>query len=200
MLHAARWMLAVGTITLVVPCFAVQAGGGDELVPNPFYKYWANFQPGSTVTRLEKTAFAGPEKNAVPDGIDEKVVTYKLLDVGRGSVTVEVTVAERGFLSTTESAPTKQTFPFMVKKSHLRAGLHEVDVKTGKDNIDVLGKKMECVTFSGLEKKGNTEVDHKIWVSELVPGGIVKQTRSTKLDGKAYADTTITVTAFKVVK
>jgi hypothetical protein len=193
-MQAARWTLVIGTFALLVPVLA--AGGGDEMVANPFYTYWSNFKPGSTVTRLEKTAFAGPEKAALPDGIDEKTVTYKLLEVGRGSATVEVIVAERNFLNTTESAPTKQTFPAMVKKSHLRAGFHEVDVTKGKDTIDVLGKRMDCITFTGVEKSGNMETDHKVWVSEQVPGGIVKHTRNTKQDGKPYADTTITVSSY----
>jgi hypothetical protein len=196
MMHAARWLVALGMFALVIPAFAAPEAGGDEQVANPYYTWWANFKPGSTVTRLEKTAFAGKEKADVPDGIDEKTVTYKLLDVGRGSVTVEVIVSERDFLSTTESAPTKQTYPFMVKKSHLKAALHEVDLTKGKETIDVLGKKLECVTYSGTDKSGNTETDHKIWVSDQVPGGIVKHTRNTKQDGKPYADTTIVVTAF----
>jgi hypothetical protein len=196
MVPAARWMLAVGTIALMFPSFAVH-GGGDEMVVNPFYKYWANFKPGATVTRLEKTTFTGPEKNTVPDGIDQKEVTYKLLSVSPGSVVVQVVVKERTFLSSIESAPTKQTYPAKVTKSHLRAGLHDVDVKKGKDTLEVLGKKLECVTASGTEKKEGTEVDHKIWLSEQIPGGIAKHRRTTKQDGKVYADTTITVKSYK---
>ena len=39
---------------------------------------------------------------------------------------------------------------------------------------------------------------HEIWVSDQVPGGMVKHTRVTKQDGKVFADTTITVKAYKV--
>ncbi len=150
---AARWLLAVGMVLVVSPLLAVQAAEGDEMVANPLYKYWANHKPGSTVTLLEKNVLAGPEKEQFPDGIDEKVVTTKLLKVTPDNVVVEVTVTERDFLKTVESAPTKTTYPAKVKKSHLQAGLHGVDPKIGKDTLTLVGKKFDCTTLSGTEKK-----------------------------------------------
>jgi hypothetical protein len=195
--NAARWMLAVGTILLVLPSLGVRAADKEEMVENPYYKYWANHKEGSTVTLHEKTVFSGPEKEQYPDGADEKVVASKLLKVGRGDVVVQVTVTESDFLNTIESAPTKKAYPFMVTKANLQAGLHGVDPKIGKETLTVLGEKLECTTLSGTEKKGGTEVEHKVWVSDKVPGGIVKHTRTLKQDGKVVADTTIIVTAYK---
>jgi hypothetical protein len=201
MMQAARWKSAVAVTVLALSSLAVYAGGGDEMVENPMYKYWANHKPGASATRLEKTAFSGAaEKSQVPDGIDEKEVTYKLLSVSPTNVVVEVVVKERGFLGTIESSPTKQSYPSKIKKSHLKAGLHDVDVKLGKDTIVVLGKKLDCTTASGMEKKEGTEIDHKMWLSEQIPGGIVKHTRVTKVDGKVYADTTITLESFTAGK
>jgi hypothetical protein len=200
MVRAARWLLAVGTIALFLPSFPLHGAGGDKLVDNPFYTHWAKFKVGSTVTRVEKTTFSGPEKTNFPDGIDHKEVTYKLLEVSPKYVAVQVIVKERNFLNITESAPTKHFYPAKVTPEHLRAGLHDVDVKLGKDSIEVLGKKMECITASGAEKKDGLEIDHKVWLSEMVPGGIVQQHRSTRQDGKMYAHTTIHVKAFKVME
>ena len=200
MLRAACWVLAVGTALVVCSAPAAPAADDDEMVVNPHYKYWANFKKGATVTRLEKTAFSGPAKEQVPDGIDQKEITMTLLAVSPDSVTVEVVVSERDFLDTIVSAPTKKIYPAKVKKSHLRAGLHGVDPKMGKDSLDVLGKKLDCVTASGTEKKDDVEVDHKIWLSEMVPGGIVKHTRTTKQGGKTVADTTIVVKSYKAAE
>jgi hypothetical protein len=196
MLFAARWMLAIGTLLTSSLSF-VAVAGDKEMVSNPYYKHWANFKPGSTVSLTEKTVFAGPEKSQVPDGVDEKVITSKLLSVGRGSVTVEVVVVERDFLSSIESAPTKKTYPFMVTKANLSAGLHGVNPKKGEETIDVMGKKLTCTTFSGTEKKDGAEVEHKLWMNDMIPGGVVKHTRVTRQDGKLVADTTITLTAYK---
>jgi hypothetical protein len=195
--NTARWMLAIGTIFLVLPSLGVRAADKEEMVENPFYKHWVNHKEGSTVTLHEKTVFAGPEKEQYPDGVEEKVVTSKLLSVGRTIVVVQVTVTEHDFLSTIESAPTKKTYPSMVTKANLQAGLHGVDPKIGKETLTVLDMKLECTTLSGTEKKGTEEVEHKVWVSDKVPGGIVKHTRVLKQDGKVVADTTIIVTAFK---
>jgi hypothetical protein len=197
MLQVTRWMLAVGSIGLAFVFSAATAAEKDEMVDNPIYKYWSKFHPGATVTRLEKTVYGGPEKNMFPDGIDEKTVKYTLISVTPEAVTTQVVVSEPGFLSTVESAPTKQTSAKMIKKSHLRAGLHDIDPMVGKDTIKVLGKEMECTTLSGTEKKGGEEVEHKVWVSDKVPGGIVKHTRVTKQDGKLIADTTITLKSFQ---
>jgi hypothetical protein len=197
MSKAARWMLAVGTILVVLPSLGVRAADKEDMVENPFYKHWANHKEGSTVTLHEKTVFSGPDKEQYPDGVEEKWVTSKLLKVGRGDAVVQVTVTERDFLNTIESAPTKKTYPYMVTKANLQAGLHGVDPKIGKDTLTVLGEKLECTTLSGTEKKGAEEVEHKVWVSDKVPGGVVKHTRTLKQDGKVVADTTIVVTAYK---
>ena len=68
----------------------------------------------------------------------------------------------------------------MVTKANLAAGLHGVNPKVGMETLEVLGKKLECVTLSGTEKKGGEEVEHKVWVSDKVPGGIVKHTRDAQ--------------------
>jgi hypothetical protein len=197
MVRAVRWMLAVATILLICPLIGLQAADKDEMVVNPYYKFWSKHKPGSTVTLLEKTAFTGPEKEQVPDGIDQKEITYKLLSVSPESVTVQVTVLEREFLSSIETASTKKIYPAKVTPANLRAGLHGVDPVRGEDTLEVLGKKLLCATLSGTEKKDGVEVEHKVWVSESVPGGIVKHHRVTRQNGKTVADTTIAVKAYK---
>jgi len=200
MLHARRGPLVIAMVLLTAPLFAVHAAEKDEMVVNPLYKHWANCKPGSTVTLLEKTVLGGADKDTVPDGIDKKIVTSKLLSVTPEMVVVEVVVTEHEFLGAIQAAPTKKIYSAKIKKSHLHAGLHGVDPKIGEDTIELLGEKLECKTFSGTEKKDGTEITHKIWVSEKVPGGIVKHTRVTKQDDKLVADTTITVTKFKMAE
>ena len=195
--NTVRCMLALGMILLVLPLLGVRAADKEDMVENPFYKHWANHKEGSTVTLHEKTVFSGPEKEQYPDGAEEKWVTSKLLKVGRGDAVVQVTVTERDFLDTIESAPTKKTYPSMVSKANLQAGFHGVNPMIGKETLTVLGEKLECTTLSGTEKKGGEEVEHKVWVSDKIPGGIAKHTRVLKQDGKVVADTTIVVTAYK---
>ena len=98
------------------PC---RAGDGDEMVANPRYKFWAHFKPGANSTYTETTKFSGPEKAAVPGGVDKKTITYRLLSVSDDKVVVLTTVVEEDFLSTVESAPTRITYPAKVKKANL---------------------------------------------------------------------------------
>jgi hypothetical protein len=194
---AMRWMLAVGTILLISPFWAVRAADTDEMIANPPYQHWASFKPGSTVTLAENTVFGESQKHVIPEGVDEKVITYTLLSVTPESAVVQVVVTEREFLSFVESAPTKKIFPAKVKKAYVQAFHDEVGAMNGEESLEVLGKKVTCKTLTSTIKKDAEVVENKIWRTETVPGGIVKRTRVTKQDGKVVAETTITLKSFK---
>lgn len=194
-------MSIVGALMVLGPVFSGQEGGEDPLVDHPLYTHWANCKPGSTVTLTEKTIFSGAEKAQVPDGIDDKVITRTLLSVSPKSVTVSMVVSERDFLGMIESAPTKMTYAAKIKKSHLQAGLHNINATPAEETIKVQGKEILCKTLAGTEKKQDgTTLVHKIWYSDAVPGGVVKRTQVTSQDGKVVADTTIMVKSFKRVE
>ncbi len=197
MLPTMRWLLATGTLLLVAPLLLGQAGENDEMVANPLYKYWANFKPGSTSVRSEKTVYHGASKPFVPDGVDMKVVRYKLLSVSPEKVVVQMIVTERDFLGYIEAAPTKMAYPAKIKKSYLQAALHNVDAKPGEDTIKLKDQTIACKTLEGVEKKGGETVEHKVWLSDEVPGGIIRRTSISRQDGKAVAETTISLKSFK---
>jgi hypothetical protein len=199
MYQPARWVLAMVPVLAAFSLFAVYGAQGDAMVENPFYKYWANCKPGSTVMLSEKTVLSGPDKSQFPDGIDEKEISCKLLSVSPEKVEVQFVVTDREFVSSVESAPTKKIYPAKVKKSDLVALLHGVEPKVGKDTVDLLGKKLDCTTMSGTLKSGGTDAEHMIWLSDKVPGGVVKHNRVTKEGGKLVADTKIVVKAYKMV-
>src|SRR5262249_40384939 len=97
------------------------AGQADDMVDNPKYTLWANFNPAATSTYTQATKFSGPEKESVPGGVETKTITYRLLSVDKDKVVVLTTVIEEDFLSTVESAPTRITYPAKVKKTNLQA-------------------------------------------------------------------------------
>jgi hypothetical protein len=59
---------AVGILSLLL---ASPAGAQEEMVANPYYKFWAGAKPGATAVRHERTKLSGPEGKAIPGGIDE---------------------------------------------------------------------------------------------------------------------------------
>jgi hypothetical protein len=170
---------------------------GDDLVDNPRYKYWANFKPGATSTYTQTTKFHGPEKAAVPGGVERKIITYRLLSVTKDKVVVQTTVVEEDFLQSVESAPTKITFPAKVKKADLAAFSQEWSATDGKDEtIKVDGKAIKCKVKAGSYKVEGGMVEAKICYTDTVPGGVVSHTRTTREGAMIVAETTTTLDSF----
>jgi len=198
-----RWVLAAGVIALVVS-LAPGFGGGEETTENPYYKHWASFKEGTTVVHTEKTTFGDDATDELPGGVDEKTVIYKLVSVSPKRAVVERVVLDKEFLSTTESAPTKISYPAKVNKAHLEAVLLAAGAKHGAETLKVkLGKgekAIKCMTIAGTRKKEGEEVRQEFWLSTAVPGGIVKRTRATMRDGKLVAETTTLLRSYKVAE
>jgi hypothetical protein len=167
------------------------------MVTNPFYKFWANSKPGATVTHIEVTKLSGPQGKVVPGGVDEKHITYKLVELNNEHAVVEMVVTEQDFLGFVQAAPTRYIYPAKLKKSDLEHVVQETP-KTGEDTIKVDGKEMKVKTLAGSVKGPEGEViDYKLWVSDDVPGSIVKQVRTAKQKGDVIAETTTTMKSFK---
>ena len=205
MRYTTRWVLAAGVLGLAVS-LAAGFGGREETADNPHYKHWASFKKGTTVVLTEKTTFGDDATDELPGGVDEKTVEYKLVSVSPMQVVVETTVTEKEFLSTTESAPTKITYPAEVNKAYLEAVLIAAGAERGEETLKVrVGKEekeIKCNTIAGTRKalqKGE-EVKQKFWLSPTVPGGIVKRTRATMRDGKLVAETTTSLRSYSVAE
>ena len=199
MRYTTRWVVA-GVLGLAVS-LAAAFGGDEETTDNPYYKHWAGFKEGTTVVHAEKTTFGDDATDELPGGVDEKTVKYKLVSVSPKRVVVEVVVTEKEFLSTTESAPTRITYPAKVSKAHLEAVLLAAGAKRGQETLKVgKEKEIKCNTIEGGRKKKGEEVRQKFWLSTAVPGGIVKRTRATMQGGKVVAETTTLLMSYKVAK
>jgi hypothetical protein len=174
------------------------------MTDNPYYKHWAGFKKGTTVVHSEKTTFGDDATDELPGGVDEKIVKSKLTSVSPKRVVVETVVIEKGFLNTTESAPTKIIYPAKVSKAHLDAVLLAAGAKHGEDTLKVkVGKEdkdIKCRTIEGNRKKKGEEVQQKFWLSKTVPGGIVKRTRTTSQGGKVIAETTTMLQSYRVAE
>jgi hypothetical protein len=97
-----------------------------------------------------------------------------------------------------QSAPTRHIYPAKVKKAHLERFLLSTGAKFGEDMVKFKGKPMKCKTVTGSVKAPRGEVtEYKLWLSDEVPGSIVKQVRTTRSKGELIAETTTTLQAFK---
>jgi hypothetical protein len=188
-------LLLIGLFAFLL---APAAWGQDEMVANPYYKFWAGFKPGAQAVHIEKTKLSGAEGKLVPDGVDEKRIAYKLLSVTKDRVVVEMVVREHDFLGTVEAAPTRHIYPTKLKKSHIERILLARGGKAGEDTVKVGVKELKCKTVAGTIKGPGGEVtEFKLWLSDDVPGKIVKHVRTTRQKGDVIAETTTTLLSYR---
>ena len=177
-----------------------RAGDADDLVANPRYKGWAEFKPGATLTHKEKTRFpaGSPQGKYYPEGVDERDVTYKLVSVSPDKAVVETVVLDYGLLSQVEAAPTRIIYPAKVKRAYVEEAREHLNVKEGKEDLEVLGKTYKCEWYETTRTTADGEVvTRKRWIAAEVPGGIVKEVTVTKKGDQVIAETTTTVTEMK---
>src|SRR5262245_42573929 len=182
-----RGLSAVGILSVVL---AAAASAQEDMVANPFYSFWAGSKPGATAVRLGRTKLSGPEGKVIPDGVDEKRIAYKLVEVNKDQAVVEQVVTEQDFLGYVQAAPTRYIYPARLKKSHLERIHLEAGGKTGEEPVKVEGKDLKCRIVAGTVKGPDGEqIDFKLWLSDDVPGSIVKQVRTTRLKDNMVAET-----------
>jgi hypothetical protein len=190
-----RRLPALAVLCLIA---AASAFAGEAMVANPYYKFWAGCKPGDTAVHAEKTKLSGPEGKQLPGGVDEKKIVYKFLQVDKDKVVVEMVVTERDFLGFVQAAPTRFIYPAMIEKSRLERVYVEKGSKGGQETIKVGGKELKCKTVSGtIEEPGGDQIEFKLWLSDDVPGKIVKHVRIDRHKGAAIAETTTTLESYK---
>jgi hypothetical protein len=188
-------LLLVGILSLLM---APPAVAQEEMVANPYYKFWAGSKPGATAVHIEQTKLLGPEGKLVPGGVDEKHIVYKLLKVDDKIAVVEMVVTEQDFLGYVQAAPTQYIYPAKLKKAHLERILLADGGKTGEETVKVGDKDIKCKTVAGVVKGPDGEqIEFKLWLSDEVPGTIVKQVRTAQQKGAVIAETTVTLKSYK---
>jgi hypothetical protein len=189
-----RRVLALGVLVVA----AAAAAGADEQVANPHYKFWSKSKPGATVVLKETTKLSGAAAAAAPEGDDVKTVTYKLVEINDKAAVVEARVTQQEEFGFVESAPTRHIFPAKMSKAVLQDLITETGAKGEDAMLKVGDKELKTKLFSGtLKKKGGEEVEFKIWLSDEVPGSIVKRLRTAKVNGEVAAVTTVELESFK---
>jgi hypothetical protein len=188
-----RRLLPLVVLVVTAPLVIAQ-----EQVANPYYKFWSHSKPGAIVVLKETTKLSGAAAASAPEGADVKTVTYKLAELNDKRAVVETRVIQREDFGYIESAPTRHIYPAKMSKEVLEDLLAETGTKGAAATLKVGDKEMKVMAFSGtMKKKGGEEVDFKIWLSDQVPGSIVKRLRTTRLNGEVVAVTTVELVTYK---
>jgi hypothetical protein len=178
---------------------AVSQDKDKEQADNPFYKFWSKSKVGATVSLKETTKVSAPEGAAEADSGEEvKLITHKLVELTAGKAVVETVVTEGETFGFVQSAPTKHIYPAKMSKELLDELLKETGAKGEKAKLKVGDKEMDVTYLTGTMKKGkDDEVEFKVWLSDEVPGSIVKRVRTSKFKGATVAETTIELVSFE---
>jgi hypothetical protein len=168
-----------------------------EQAENPYYKFWSKSKVGATVSLKETTKVSAPSGAEGDSGEEVKLITHKLVELTAEKAVVETVVTEGEIFGFVQSAPTRHIYPAKMSKELLDELLKETGAKGEKAKLKVGEKEMDVTYLSGSTKKGkDDEVEFKIWLSEEVPGGIVKRVRTSKFKGATVAETTIELASF----
>jgi hypothetical protein len=172
----------------------------EEMVNNPPFLHWSAFKPGTTVTQREKVSFpAGSDAYHGDARIHE--FAYKLLEVKPKQVVVQLTIFEHANGSVTEHAPVKITFAAMAQKEHVLRDRNDIEkFKEREEEVQVNNKKVKAHVIDILDTDGDETVEREIWRSSEIPGGTVKEVKTTKKGNKLVASTLIEVTELHIEK
>jgi hypothetical protein len=166
-----------------------------EQTENPYYKHWSKSKVGETVEMKETTKTPANGDNVADEEV--KLVRYKLIELTREKAVVETVVVEGEEFGFVESAPTKHTYPAKMNKAHFEDLLQTTGAKEKDAMVKVVGKELKARLISGTLKKGDEEIAFQFWITDEVPGGIAKRTRTTKVKGELIAEMTMEVSSFK---
>jgi hypothetical protein len=186
---------ALSVVVALSVCATAARPDDKELADNPYYKYWSKSKVGAVVELKETTKTAA--KGDIPADEEVKQISHKLLEVTADKAVVETVVTEGEIFGLVQSAPTKHIYPAKMSKEVLEDLLREYGAKATEATIKVGDKEYKTRLLAGTMKKGDDETDVKIWLSDEVPGGIVKRVRTTKHKGELVAETTIEVLSYK---
>jgi hypothetical protein len=178
-------LLALGTLVVFTGSASAQ-----EKVDNPDYANWAKFPKGTSVTRTWTSV--------TPDGQTSVVTeTLTLIEIAADKV-----VLEEEFISDVPGAtkfktkpkdrevPKTVTLPAGNKKGDLTAKLPGA-VEEGKDieTVRVPGGKFKAKWFKTEIERGQNQIKGKSWVSDEVPGRLVKAEETISRNGKTLYTT-----------
>jgi hypothetical protein len=171
-----------------------------DMIPNPSYTHWAAFKVGANVTRREKIKFPpdSEEGQRYPDHTLVKDISYKLLEVTPAKAVVEVIESEYGRGSIEEAAPFKISYLAKMKKGLETPKGSYAKHKQEEVEIMVHGKTYKATHVETVHKNGPLTRSHQVWLSDEVPGGILKDLRSQKEGDKTISESTLEIVSFKV--
>ncbi len=162
-------------LTLVLLASAAGFASAAD-IDNPEFAAWAKFNKGASVTK--KTI------DTVADSIIENTTTLTLVEVGADKLVLEDVTVGKTKGGETKLPPMKRTIPKTLK---LPAGAKADDFKGGKpkgtyeegtETVKAGGAEIKTTWYKAKTESNGVKTETKTWVSDDVPGGVVKLERT----------------------
>ena len=178
--------------------------------PNPEYAQWSHFKPGTYVT-LERKVFEHGENNvgvveamAHPPGAAVMRINTKMVDLDKDKAVLEETRIDLGDGSETQMPADKVTLFANGQISNASDSMWEpskpqtVKETEGDEDLTVMGNKLKTHWIETSIKIGNEVSTAKDWLSDDVPGGLVKEETKKTWNGKVLVESATKVIDYKL--
>ncbi len=178
---------------------------------NPEYAQWARFKPGTYVT-LERKVLEHRDANvgvveamAHPPGAAVMRINTKLIDLNKDKAVLEETRTDLGEGSETEMPADKVTLFANGEISNAKESLWEkppnqepAKETEGDEDLTVMGNKIKAHWVETSVKTGNELSTSKEWLSDDVPGGLLKEEVKKTVGGKILVESETKVIDYKL--
>lgn len=178
---------------------------------NPEYAQWSKFKPGTYVTierKVNEHRQPPPgvvEAMAHPAGAEVVRINTKLIDLNKDKAVLEETRIDLGEGSETEMPADKVTLFANGEISNASDSLMEKPAKQetvkateGDEELTVMGNKVKTHWVETTIKTGQETSWSKDWLSDDVPGGLVKEETKKSWGGKPAIESVSKVIDYKL--
>jgi hypothetical protein len=164
---------------LAVCCMMICSSVLAEQIENPAYTSWAKYKPGTSTTMAMSSDMGGQASKM------ETKTTLK--EVAADKLVIEMATSMEAAGQKMDMPAQKVDVPKMIDKPAAAAGTPpadqkdpKVDAKTSEETVTVgAGTFKAKVSQATMEQGGNKTVT-KTWMSDDVPGGMVKMESTTE--------------------
>lgn len=172
-----RVALFAVSFTLLAWLSPLASARTEETADNPQYTSWASHKPGTTVTLAMATSAAGQSMNMT--------MVQKLLEVTPEQVVIEMT-GEMEMGGQKQAAPVQKVThkakvsPEQAKMAWMAPGAKGTAKEAGSETVQADGKSYACKVMEFTGESQGTGSKGKVWLSNDVPGQVVKAEMQTE--------------------
>jgi hypothetical protein len=165
----------------------------QEKVDNPEFANWSKFKKGTSVTLKSVSTFNNMSTEAS--------ITSTLVEVGAEKLVIEMTSAVKSAGMEFKGEPMKRdvtktiTLPKVLSKEDFAKGKPPGTYEEGTETLKVAGMDVKTKWYKYKADTDGTKTEAKRWMSDDVPGMMVKSEMTTS--GAIATTTTMEVTELK---